>query len=107
MNAGLLLAETLIKKEDTRIENLWNYNREYHMQFGGPTAKNEGLKNSLLKLPYEGVDFLYDNAVIQSSDLAGAGRNMKLGALLGKFVRGMKKPKYFFAIIHLQFLWFM
>ena len=99
MNAGLLLAETLIKKEDTRIENLWNYNREYHMQFGGSTAKNEGLKNSLLKLPYEGVDFLYDNAVIQSSDLAGAGRNMKLGALLGKFVRGMKKPKYFFAII--------
>ena len=99
MNAGLLLAETLINKADASIENLWNYNREYHKQFGGPTAKNEGLKNSLLKLPYEGVDFLYDNAVIQSSDLAGAGKNMKLGALLGKFVRGMKKPKYFFAII--------
>ena len=99
MNAGLLLANTLINKEDTSVENLWNYNRDYHKQFGGPTAKNEGLKNSLLKLPYEGVDFLYDNAVIQSSDLAGAGRNMKLGALLGKFVRGMKKPKYFFAII--------
>ena len=48
----------------------------------------------------DGVDFVFDNAVIQSSDLAGAGRNMNFKALLMKFVSGMKQPKYFFQIIH-------
>ena len=37
--------------------------------------------------------------MIQASDLAGAGRNTNLGALLGKFVRGMKNPPFFFAIL--------
>ena len=32
-------------------------------------------------MPSDGVDFLFDNAVIQSSDLAGAGRNMNFKAL--------------------------
>lgn len=100
--AGELLAKTVIEDgNDTFTANvLWKYNRDFHRLYGGVTAKNEGLKNSLLKLPPEGVDFLFDNRVIQSSDLAGAGRNMNLGALLGKFIRGMKNPKYFFAIIN-------
>ena len=101
LNAGLILAKTVIEDEtkEYKKETLWNYNRDFHKLFGGDTAKNEGLKNALLSLPPEGVDFLFDNAVIQSADLAGAGRNTNLKALLGKFIRGMKNPKYFFAII--------
>lgn len=101
INAGLILAKTVAadKSAEFKKETLWNYNRDFHRQFGGDTAKNEGLKNALLSLPPDGVDFLFDNEVIQSSDLAGAGRNTNLKALLGKFVRGMKKPAYFFAII--------
>ena len=68
--------------------------------YGGDTAKNEGLKNALLSIPSVGVDFLFENDVIQSSDLAGAGKNMNFKALMGKFVRGMRDPKYFFAIIN-------
>ena len=45
------------------------------------------------------MDFLFETEVIQSSDLAGAGRNTKLSALLGKFVRGMQQPKSFFTIL--------
>jgi Dehydrogenases (flavoproteins) len=99
INAGLLLADTVINNPDFSAKNLWKYNRQFHILFGGDTAKNEGLKNSLLELPPEGVDFLFDNAVIQSSDLSGAGKNTKLSSLLGKFIRGMRKPTYFFAII--------
>lgn len=62
-------------------------------------AKNECLKNALLNLPEGGVDFLFANGVIQVSDFAGAGRNTNLGALLGKFIRGMKNPPFFFAIL--------
>ena len=53
----------------------------------------------MLELEGAGVDFLFESAVIQASDLAGAGRNTSISALLGKFVRGMKKPDYFFAIL--------
>ena len=99
LKAGRLLAETIIKNKNAKPETLWEYNREFHALYGGITAKNEGLKNSLLEMPGEGVDFLFDSAVIQASDLAGAGAKTSIGSLLGKFVRGMKAPGYFFAII--------
>lgn len=101
LQAGAILAETINNASgDYSREKLWDYNRKFHILYGGETAKNEGLKNSILSIPSEGVDFLFENEVIQSSDLAGAGKNTKLSALLGKFVRGMKKPAYFFAIIN-------
>lgn len=99
LQAGRLLAETVLTAKDCSAESLWSYNRDFHRLYGGDAAKNEGLKNSLLSMPSEGVDFLFDNEVIQGSDLAGAGKNTKLSALLGKFVRGMKQPEYFFTII--------
>lgn len=99
MYAGDILAQTVIScgGECTK-ENLWAYNRDYHKKYHF-VARNEGLKNAILELPPEGVDFLFDNAVIQASDLAGAGGNTSLSSLLGKFVRGMKNPPYFFAIL--------
>lgn len=99
LNAGKLLAETIIKAGNADIGTLWSYNREFHKKYGGFTSKNEGLKNSLLQLPGEGVDFLFDNEVIQSSDLAGAGTKTSIPSLLAKFVKGMRNPPYFFAIL--------
>lgn len=100
--AGELLAKTVTEDNSGTFtaKTLWAYNRDFHRMYGGVTARNEGLKNSLLKLPPEGVDFLFDNAVIQSADLAGGGRNMNMKALLGKFVRGMKRPGYFFTVLN-------
>lgn len=99
LKAGKLLAKTVAEEKSADKRSLWKYNREFHTLYGGDTAKNECLKNSLLEMPGEGVDFLFENGVIQASDLAGAGRNTKLSALLGKFVRGMRSPKYFFAVL--------
>lgn len=45
------------------------------------------------------MDFLFENAVIQASDLSGAGSNTNILSLLGKFARGMKQPKYFFKVL--------
>lgn len=101
ISAGVLLGKTVSECDgEFTKENLWSYNREYHKLYGSATARNEGLKNSILELSPEGVDFLFDNAVIQASDLAGAGGNTSLSSLLGKFVRGMKNPPHFFAILH-------
>lgn len=102
IEAGKLLADTVLhaKTEEYTADVLWEYNRDFHMLFGGDTAKNEGLKNALLELPAYGVDFLFEKEVIQASDLSGAGRNMNFTALLGKFTRGMHKPPFFFTIIN-------
>ncbi len=101
LNAGKLLSDTIINSNgDFSKESLWEYNKKFHIIFGGETAKNEGLKNSILSVPSEGIDFLFENDVIQSADLAGAGKNTNIQSLMGKFVRGMKKPEYFFAIIN-------
>lgn len=100
LNAGRILASVISEcNEDYSVNKLWKYNYLYHRNFGGPSSKNEGLKNAILSMPSEGVDFLFESEVIQSSDLAGAGRNVNFKSLLGKFVRGMKKPKYFFALL--------
>lgn len=99
LNAGRLLAEKINEAGNADIDTLWKYNREFHKKYGGFTSKNEGLKNSLLELPGEGVDFLFDNEVIQSSDLAGAGTKTSLPSLLAKFRKGMRNPPYFFEIL--------
>lgn len=101
LNAGLILADVLIKNSGREFtaDILWEYNKRFHKEFGCVAAKNEGLKNAILSLPAEGVDFLFENDVIQSSDLAGSGRNTSFTSLLGKFGRGMRNPPYFFAII--------
>ena len=101
MRAGALLAETVAANagQPMTADVLWRYNRRYHIECGAEASKNAGLKNALLSLPAAGVDFLFEQSVIQAADLAGAGKNMRLGALLGKFVRGMKNPPWFFAIL--------
>ena len=102
LKAGLILADEVIKNagKEFTADVLWSYNRRYHIECGAFASKNDGLKNAILSIPSVGVDFLFENDVIQASDLAGAGGNMNFGALLGKFARGMKNPKYFFAIIN-------
>lgn len=102
MLAGKLLADNIINSEINRynVSSLWEYNKTFHKFYGAETSKNEGLKNSILSIPSVGVDFLFESEVIQSSDLAGAGKNTSISSLLGKFVRGMKKPEYFFALIN-------
>ena len=101
LQAGRLLAETVIRHraDGASAAVLWEYNREFHRRYGGDAAKNEGLKNALLSLPSQGVDFLFEAEVIQAPDLAGAGKNTKLSALLGKFARGMGQPRSFFTIL--------
>ena len=98
LKAGLILAEC-INAEGVGIDSLWHYNRRYLVEVGAFAAKNEGLKNALLSMPSEGVDFLYENHVIESADLAGGGANMTFGRLVRKLVNGLKKPRYFFAIV--------
>ena len=99
--AGNLLADTVLHAKTNRYtaDVLWEYNRDFHMLYGCTAAKNAGLKNALLSLPSQGVDFLFEQDVIQASDLSGAGKNTDLISLLGKLTRGLHNPPYFAAVL--------
>ncbi len=97
--AGKILAEEIISRNSCNTGALWNYNVKFIKEYGAPTSRNEGLKNALLKMADSGVDFLFDNGIIQSSDLSGAGADTRLSTLMGKFIRGMRNPAYFFSLL--------
>ena len=101
LQAGEILANSVLKAGDGELtrEALWDYNKAFHKRLGAEAAKNEGLKNAILSMPAEGVEFLFENGIIQSQDLAGAGRNLNPIKLIGKFFRGMRSPSYFFALL--------
>lgn len=99
LSASRLLAEVIGNNSKCDISKLWEYNVRYIKEFGADVSKNEGLKNSLLKMADSGVDFLFDNEVIQSSDLSGAGSDTSISSLMEKFARGMRNPGYFFTLI--------
>ena len=99
LRAGKLLAETVLAHPGCTAQELWLYNREFHILYGGETAKNAGLKNALLRMPVDDVNFLFASRVVESADLAGGGQGLSASALLGKLRRGMKKPPAFTAVI--------
>ncbi len=98
MQAGELLADTLLAAPDFSAASLWQYNRLYHIRFAS-VLQNLGLKNALLTMPEGYVDFLFKNGIILAADLSGEGKNKTPAILLGKFIRGMRKPKAFFAVL--------
>ncbi len=101
VKAGRLLADTVTGAGNAELTAsvLWKYNRDYHRNYGAETARNAGLKDALLAMPSEGVDFLFESGVVAASDLAGGGRNTDFKSLLNKLRNGMKNPKYFFAVL--------
>ena len=100
LRAGRLLAETVLAHPGCTARDLWPYNRDFHRLYGGDTAKNAGLKNALLRMPAQDVDFLFAARVVESGDLAGGGQGVSVPALLGKLRRGMKRPPAFFAVVN-------
>ncbi|MBQ7546434.1 MAG: NAD(P)/FAD-dependent oxidoreductase [Clostridia bacterium] len=99
LRAGKLLAETVLENPGCTAQELWLYNRDFHILYGGEAAKNAGLKNALLRMSADDVSFLFASRVVESGDLAGGGQNLSASALLGKLRRGMKKPPAFTAVI--------
>lgn len=100
IKAGKLLANTVGKEDKITEELLWNYNVKFIKEKGGELAANEILKNTLLNLGPSEIDFLFKEKIINSKDLSGAGADMRLSVLLGKFIRGLKKPKTFFKLLN-------
>ncbi|MBQ4244853.1 MAG: NAD(P)/FAD-dependent oxidoreductase [Clostridia bacterium] len=98
-DAGEMLAETIIENPDFSASNLWKYNRRYHIRCGSGDSKNALLKNALLSLPPEAVDFLFESGIIGRNELMGAGTRVSFASVIEKFFKGIRKPKWFFTLV--------
>lgn len=69
--AGKILAETVIKdtEETYSAKALWEYNYKYVSHYGAAFASIGILKNVMISLPTDGLDFLFDKQIITQDDL--------------------------------------
>lgn len=97
--AGMTLAKTILTQSDFSIKSLWKYNNEYIRERGSKLIATEILKNTLLNLSPREVDFLFSAKIISPKDLSGAGADTSVSVLIGKLIRGMRKPLTFFKVL--------
>ncbi|MBO5065871.1 MAG: NAD(P)/FAD-dependent oxidoreductase [Clostridia bacterium] len=108
IRAAKILADTIVK--DTygfySAETLWEYQVEYYNKVGGVISTLECVKNSLVKLTPQDVDYLFTSELVTSDDMkiiAGLSdineiiSTIKKG--VSKKVKGIKNNKHLVAVV--------
>jgi len=94
--AGKILADTVANNGDFSIQNLWKYQKSYLNARGAGHAGLDAMKELLTGVGAKDMDFMLERGIILEKDLgrAGAGGEIKmpLRDILGRVVRGLKKP---------------
>lgn len=94
MRAGKILAETVFadESEEYSAKTLWEYNRRYILHYGLNFAAIDILKNILICMEADGINFLFDKEIITESDLSfgkGQGGSMSFGDIASRAVKGI------------------
>lgn len=94
MRAGMILAETVMndKEDEFSAKTLWEYNKRYILHYGLNFAAIDILKNILLCMETEGINFLFDKQIITESDMnfgKGQGGNMSFADIASRAVKGI------------------
>lgn len=108
IRAAKILADTIAK--DTNgfysAESLWEYQVEYYNKVGGVISTLECVKNSLVKLTPQDVDYLFASEIVTSDDMkiiAGLSDiNEIIDAIkkgVPKKVKGIKNNKHLVAVV--------
>lgn len=95
IRAGVILAETIEKAKDFKIENLWYYQTGYFKTVGAAMLSIAVLKNMLLDFKDTTLDFFFDKEILTGKEMgAGAnGQEVVIGPAetLDKLKKGYKK----------------
>ena len=93
LRAGAMLADTVLRDTEGRFttKTLWAYNRDYIRKIGVKQASSDILKNILLSLEPEALDFLLEKRVITANDLSSHGSSSSASEMLGRVARGMRQ----------------
>ncbi len=77
------------------IEDLWQYEYEYIKEIGSEMVGIQYLKDYMLTLPWEELDFLFEKQLIKAQDfesaMSGEEVNLSVFDLFGRIIRGFSK----------------
>lgn len=93
LKAGVILADAVLADEEQLFtaETLWRYNREYILNLSGSCVSMDLLKNTMLNMSPDELDFLLEKRVITEDDMVNAGATTTVGDMLSKVKRGFRQ----------------
>lgn len=94
MRAGMILADVVSKdvNDEFSAKTLWEYNKRYILHFGLNFAAIDILKNILICLETDGINFLFDKKIITESDMSfgkGQGGSMSFYDMASRAFKGI------------------
>lgn len=94
MRAGMILADVVSNDKNCEFsaKTLWEYNKRYILHFGLNFAAIDILKNIIICMETEGINFLFDKQIITESDMKfgkGQGGNMSFSDMASKAFKGI------------------
>lgn len=84
LRGAKILADTIVKDEAGyySAETLWNYQTEYYSKVGSGLSPLECVKNALLKITAEDVDYCFESEIITQDDMVIASNFTNIKDLL-------------------------
>lgn len=101
MRAGAMLADTIAADKEYQFskQTLWSYNRRYMLHIGLNFAAVDMLKNAIMNIEADGVDFIFEKQLITQSDLNFSRQKdsdgITAGDMMGRIRRGFSKTPVF------------
>lgn len=94
MRAGMILADVVSKdvNDEFSAKTLWEYNKRYILHFGLNFAAIDILKNILICMEADGINFLFDKNIITESDMSfgkGQGGSMSFYDMASRAFKGI------------------
>lgn len=94
MRAGMILADVVSndKNNEFSAKTLWEYNKRYILHFGLNFAAIDILKNIIICMETDGINFLFDKQIITESDMKfgkGQGGNVSFSDMASKAFKGI------------------
>lgn len=94
LRAGKILATTVLADIDNvfSAKTLWDYNVKYIKHFGAGFASIDILKNVMISLPVDGIDYLFDKQIITENDLnfgRDKGSGISVSSVVSRATKGM------------------
>lgn len=99
LRAGVILGQVLhqaLLDGSTSQTDLWIYNQRFHTQLGRQLSYQDALREALLSLSQENMEFAFSHDLLTSSDMeasmAGKVLHMSTGEKLKRGLLGIRKP---------------
>ncbi len=102
LRAGQILGEIIAKYGNTKVETLWEYQKEYYKKIGAEHFMVDSLKRALLDADSNDIKYIFECGVLTDADMlaiSNGGLKLSVGDVFSKLAKIIKKPKFVGALV--------